>query len=378
MKQITKFISNNLVNISGWSTNQKIIVIESDDWGSIRMPSKEVYQALLNGGIDVNKSPYCRYDNLCSVEDIEMLFRVLQKHKDSKGNHPIITANAVMANPDFEKIKNSNFEEYFYETIDITFDRFFPNNNPLSIWKQGIANNLFLPQFHGREHVNVPFWLDVLKKEDPIFTKAFNLGCWGISNDMYNKYPKSIQGSFDYNLLSDLDFMKESIKDGLNIFEKLFGYRSKSFITNNYIWPSELDKTLIENGIEYMQGMKYQLLPKPIGTTKRNMIRRFNGQKTGPKPGLLQTVRNVQFEPSLLSDSNKSNVVNDCLKQIQASFFWNKPAIISMHRINFCGTLHSENRDKNLKLFDQLLNEITTRWPDVQFMDTVSLAKIIK
>ena len=378
MKKIKKFISNNLVNISGWSTNKKIVVIESDDWGSIRMPSKQVYETLLNDGIPVNKSPYCRYDNLCSVEDIELLFQVLQKHKDSLGNHPVITANAVMANPDFQKIKDSKFEDYYYETIDTTFNRFFPNNNPLSLWKEGYQNMLFVPQFHGREHVNVPFWLDVLKKEDPIFIKAFNLGCWGISNDMYNKYPKSIQGSFDYNHNSELDFMKESIIDGLNIFEKLFGYRSKSFIPNNYIWPTELDQILIENGVEYMQGMKYQLLPKPIGETKRKMIRRFNGQQMGQNPGLLQTVRNVQFEPSLLSESNKTIAVSDCIKQIQSSFFWNKPAIISMHRINFCGTLHSENRDINLKLFDQLLKEITTRWPDVIFTDTVSLAKIIK
>ena len=36
-------ITHNLLNIPGWRTKRHIVVIESDDWGSIRMPSKDVY-----------------------------------------------------------------------------------------------------------------------------------------------------------------------------------------------------------------------------------------------------------------------------------------------------------------------------------------------
>ena len=35
-------ITHNLLNIPSWHTNRKIVVIESDDWGSMRMPSCEV------------------------------------------------------------------------------------------------------------------------------------------------------------------------------------------------------------------------------------------------------------------------------------------------------------------------------------------------
>lgn len=372
-----KIISNHLVNLSGWTTKQKIVVFESDDWGSIRMPSMNAYQTLLKEGIRVDKSPYCQYDNLCSTEDILLLFELLQKHKDHNGKHPIITANIVVGNPDFEKIKSANYEQYYYETIVDTFARFFPKNNPLSLWTEGLNSDLFLPQFHGREHVNVPFWLDLLQKKDPVFIKAFEQGCWGISSDVYNVYPKSIQASFDYNHLDELNFMRDSIVDGLRIFEKLFGYPSKSFIPNNYIWPSELNQTLQENGVCYMQGMKYQLLPKPIGTLRRQKIRRYNGQILGNTPGILQTIRNVQFEPSLNIGSDRTGSIKSCLEQIKTAFFWNKPAIISTHRINFCGSLNEENRNQNLILFDQLLKEILKKWPDVVFMDTVSLAKIM-
>ena len=378
MDQFKNLISNTLVNISGWSTKQKIIVFESDDWGSIRMPSTAAYNSFLNDGISVNKSFFCKYDNLCSTVDIDSLFTLLNKYKDSQGNPVCITANAVVANPDFDEIKAANFQSYHYETIDKSFERFFPNSNPLVLWKEGSQQHIFIPQFHGREHVNVPFWLDVLQKKDPVFTKALEQGCWGISNDVYNKYPKSIQASFDYNYSTELEFMKESIQDGLAIFEKLFGYRSESFIPNNYVWPSELNSSLQKNGVQFVQGMKYQLLPKPHGTVNREKIRRYNGQVLGEDNGLLQTVRNVQFEPSLVHESKKDRVVKNCLDQIQTAFFWNKPAIVSMHRINFCGTLHQENRNSNLKLFNILLQQILKRWPDVLFMDTVSLGKIIK
>ena len=99
------------------------------------MPNREAYEILLKSGISVDKSPYCKYDNLCSPEDLQLLFETLRKYKDANGNHPVITANAVVTNPDFEKIKASNFERYFYETADQTLERFFPNESPLNLWK---------------------------------------------------------------------------------------------------------------------------------------------------------------------------------------------------------------------------------------------------
>ena len=43
----------NLSNILGWSTKRKLVVLESDDWGSIRTRSKVDYEAMLLKKIDV-------------------------------------------------------------------------------------------------------------------------------------------------------------------------------------------------------------------------------------------------------------------------------------------------------------------------------------
>jgi hypothetical protein len=132
-----------ITNIKGWRTNRKIIVIESDDWGSIRMPSKEVYNKSINNGYKVNLNPYERYDSLASEEDLTLLFDLLSKFKDKNGNHPIITANCVVANPDFDKIEESDFSQYHYELITETFKKYPKHSNNFNLWLEGKKHQLF-------------------------------------------------------------------------------------------------------------------------------------------------------------------------------------------------------------------------------------------
>lgn len=96
---------------------RKIIVIESDDWGSIRVPSRKDYDDLMAEGYAMDKRPYERYDTLETDEDIKALSAVLCKYRDFKGRHPIITLNFLSANPDFIMIKKDDYGIYHYEDI---------------------------------------------------------------------------------------------------------------------------------------------------------------------------------------------------------------------------------------------------------------------
>ena len=62
-KKTFKNISINTQNYLGKNINNKVLVIESDDWGSIRIPSKKAYNNLLNFGIAVDKCPYNSNDS---------------------------------------------------------------------------------------------------------------------------------------------------------------------------------------------------------------------------------------------------------------------------------------------------------------------------
>ena len=60
------------------------------------------------------------------------------------------------------------------------------------------------------------------------------------------------------------------------------------------------------------------------------------------------------------------------------AFLMRKPAIVSTHRINYVGYIDEGNRDRTLKLLRQLLTAVLRRWPDVEFLTTVQLGRLME
>jgi hypothetical protein len=361
---------NTLINISGWRTDRKIVVIESDDWGSIRMPSKEVYEKLLNAGIRVDKCPYNRYDSLESEEDLIALSDVLIKFKDQYGNHPVFTTNFIVANPDFEKIKSSDFRKYHYELLTDTLKRYPKHQNTFSILKEGINQRLFHPQFHGREHLNINRWMKGLQDGLAETHLAFDNELFGISTTITSEKRRSYMAALDFDDFSELEVQKQILAEGLNLFEQIFGYRSSSFIATNYVWHSDLEPFLFSRGIKFLQGGTNQIHPTGDGSLiKRHSLGSLNdcGQR--------YLIRNCQFEPS--EDLSKP-WVESVIKEISNAFFWRKPAIISSHRVNYIGFIDPANRQRNLIMLNTLLRRLTNRWPDIEFMTSDQLGNIIE
>jgi len=373
LKSLKNTISGNLMNIPGWRTNRKIVVIESDDWGSIRMPSKKAYDELYNIGIPVNKSPYCRFDAIETGEDFYQLFDVLKKFRDKNGICPVITTNTVVANPDFKRIKESGYTKYYYEPFTSTYKRYKYCQDSWQAFKTGINKGFLKPQLHGREHVNVNYWLSLLQSNNEIFLKCFSLHLWGLSNDVIPTKTPLIQATFDIDKRDNLDFLEQSIKEGQEIFKSHFGFISKSFIPNNFIFPLELMPALKKNGIDILQGMKYLLLPK-YNSNYRSKIRRYQGQLNQFR--ILDLIRNCSFEPSVLGGSVDKSI-KQCMTQIDNAFFWKKPAIISMHRLNFMGSFSKANRKNNLQGLETLLTQITNKYDSVEFMSSDKLGELI-
>ena len=167
-------IKTNLSNIPGWRTNRKILVLESDDWGSIRMPSSEVYKKLLKNDIRVDRDLFCKYDSIAQKDDLTCLYEALQSVKDKNDRNAVLTANAVMANPDFERIKESDFETYYYQPFSELLASDPAYSGVWSLWKEGINEKIFRPQFHGREHLNVKKWLQALQQNESATKLAFD------------------------------------------------------------------------------------------------------------------------------------------------------------------------------------------------------------
>ena len=365
-----KNLIKNLSNLPGWRTNRKIVVIESDDWGSIRMPSNEVRAHLQDQSIpmgDIERQRYTSFDTLANSTDFEALYETLYKFKDINNRNPVFTAVSVVANPDFEKIKESNFEHYYYEPFATTLER-YQHKNAFNMWKEGVKNNLFIPQFHGREHLNVSTWMRQLRLKDKNTLVAFEQKCWGYANA--NKYGIDYQAAFDLEFASDLLYQEKVIKDGLELFEQLHGYKADFFVPPNGPFNTTLEKIAGQCGIKYISTSKIQNEPQGEGRQKKKI--HYLGQKN--RNNQLYITRNCFFEPNEESKDWVSNCIND----IETAFKWGKPAVISSHRVNYIGGLVEKNRTNSLKQLTSLLAIILSRWPNVEFMTSSELGNLIK
>lgn len=365
LQNLKSYLSASKINSSGKRVKEKLVLIESDDWGAIRTPSIDAVHAFQKKGLDIGKSIY-RVDALESQDDLELLFEMLSQHQDRQGSPAKLTANAIMANPDFAKIKASDFTEFHYEKFTDTFQKYPNHANNLNLWNQGKAQGVFQPQFHGREHLNYKRWLRVLQQKNEAALFCFDWGATYSGKDDY-----SFMEAYDWDTPDDISEQKEVIADGLKIFKETFGEASKSFIAPCYNWDPLIEPVLKENGIEWIQGISTQLMP--TGTFDQYTRLKHTFGETNVL-GQRYNIRNCVFEPSM---NPNRDWVNSCLAQVSSAFHWNKPAVVGSHRINYIGYIDEKNRDKGLKDLNLLLKSILKKWPEVRFISTDELSEFV-
>ena len=380
MKSVTHYFdaakyrfNTHLYKRKGWRTKRHIVVFESDDWGSVRMPSTYALNRLLSKGIKLfPELGYDRYDTLATSDDLECLFEVLESVKDDKGNPAIITLNCVMANPDFKRIKESGYKEYYYEPFITTLQNTKGCESSFKLWCEGRERRLLQPQFHGREHLNVPLWLRLLQQGNQSVLDSFEEGVFSMTTKYDNK---DIHCLSAFNAYSEADYLfyENSIREGLSMFNDVFGFESRSMIAPCYLWDVKIERIANKCGIRYLQGGLSQVHSHYACFNKRAKCNQFRyvGEKNAL--GQIYLTRNCSFEPS----ANRNQGADYCLSQIKNAFELKKPAIVSVHRQNFIGALDVSNRDNNLKEFSQLLNGILQYYPDVEFMSSDELGRIL-
>ena len=362
MKHLKSFLGSIYVNSLPPYVGKRIVVFESDDWGTECISDNRKFEFLKRKGLLVEADPYCKYDNIASSNDLENLFDLLLSFKDIEGNSPILTANTNMANPDYQKIKQSQFQEYHYLSVAETLKQYSKEKDLLGIWKKGIHEGVFIPQLHGREHINVKPWLKALQHNDEV-SLAFDqqVVCVPFRMKVGNRH--DFRAALDYEYIDELDFHITALKDSFYEFERIFGYKSSTFIAPCYTWDTFHENVLNDLGINTFQSGNSQKVPMGFGNAYKIRRRKIgqlnhNGQK--------YLVRNASFEPSL-THLDMGNLIDSCINSISLAFHLGKPAVISSHRINFIGSRSLTNRDRNLNGFKNLLGRIKAKFPDVLF-----------
>ncbi len=365
-------LKNFYINKRGFHTKRKLVVFESDDWGSIRMPSKEVFEKLKKLGDNPDKNAFLSNDCLENESDLNALYDVLSSVVDSKGNNPIFTLNFAMANPNFDKIdieKNLYEYELFYDT----YKKYYGENRIMEVIKEGLSKKLIRPQLHCREHLNVGRWMRDLrqKREDTLI--AFECKTMGIGSSFHRLNLYGYMDSFNTDCCSNKE-LSYILDDAAKIFADVFGYKSSTFVASCFVWNDYLEECLVRNGIRYIQSGPWQ--NKPIGSNGDYNLKRvihYTGQKNNKK--VLFGVRNCSFEPAY--NQNATECVHSCLGEIKKAFKAKKPAIINTHRLNYIGSINPNNRAKNLSGLKRLLELIMKEYPDVEFVSTEQLYDIM-
>lgn len=368
--KLFKAAFRSLLNIPGFKTNRKLVLFMVDDYGSIRMSSLDAYRHLEAFGIRLNSNRYNRFETIESNSDLELLFEILLRYKDKNGHHPVITPLVCVANPDFERIKNADFKEYYYEPFTVTLRRYPEHDRVYDLWRKGIDLGIFVPQFHGREHLNVKRWMTDLQSGVKSTRFAFDHGVFGIGPGDADDIRKDYQAAFDIDTAADNIELAGIINDGLSLFRELTGYEANYFTPANALFNHSLESVMKNRGISLINVGK--LDKEPLGDGRSQYAIHYLGQKN--KSGQKYVVRNALFEPN---EPVNYDWVDRCIREIEIAFKWNKPAIISSHRVNFCGSLYADNRSHGLRDLDRLLNGILSRWPETEFVTINTLSEVM-
>lgn len=360
-------IRRHISNIFGKTIKRRLLAFFVDDYGAIVNTNLDHQLAFISSGGILGNGRFARFDALETNDDMEALFDVLTSFKDINGNNVAWTPLSVCANPDFEKIITNRYETYYYKTLDKTYNESVNSNKVLSIIREGIREGFYLPQYHGREHINVEVLMNALKSGNKNVRLAFQNGLLYtfLGNDGV------VWSNQAFRIVSDLDTPRyiSIIKDGVNCFEHVYGYRPIHFNAPGDRENSNMAAVMAAEGIRFIETDKFK--NEYLGNGKWKKELHWNGEINRYNQRLI--IRNCVFEPG----ADNSDWANYTFKQIQIAFMWNKPAIISTHRVNYVGAVSEENRNRGLKELKKLISLVQQAYPDVEFVTSKTLFEIL-
>lgn len=342
-----------------------LMVLQSDDWGAVRIASRQARNALNRRGFLANRRPREWFDALEGEDDLSALQGVLAGVELRHGRRPTFTANVTVANPDFAAIRRTGFSRLVLESLDDTLQR-ARGHGAWRTWQQLIAEGWVTPEFQGRDAVHPDRWLADLRFGIDPARASFDLDSIGPASLRFSD--SYYHASYDY-AASRSPRVAEAISDGVLRFARLFGRQPSAFAAPRGVWGDAAERALSLVGIRCTQGPSVQKVPLGDfnGEPRYRRRLRFSGRRS--QAGV-QLVRNVRFEPVL---GGPDTELAKALAAVAESFSRGLPAVVGISRMNLVGVLEESNREAGLLALRQFLDAVCTRWPSMRFAGTAEL-----
>lgn len=334
------------------------------------MPSKQVHKDLKDMGFNLELCGYAKYDSLESVEDLQALESCLQEVLERSKKMPVITANSIMANPDFEAILESDYQSFKTHSLKESHQKYHGDIGGYEYFQKLINKSFLLPQLHGYTHVNSNYWLQHLREDFPEVRAVFNSSVFGLSGHLFKHSRSSYFEALRATTEKDFQIQEKELRMAVEAFKVNFGMQSKTFIAPNYTWSSRHEEVLADLGVLGLQGAHAQRVPATDGTYR---IERHN-MGSSNQFGQRYLIRNSSFEPAIRKGEDWKKRI---MKAAKIAFAIGAPLVISTHRVNFVGGMDKENRERNLELFKAILLSLLETYPKMEFISSADLIEII-
>jgi len=189
-----------------------------------------------------------------------------------------------MGNPDFEKIKAADYQQYFFQLLHETLKEFPKSNRVLELWKKGFEQNIFVFEIHGREHVNVKQYVKILQSHVGKEGLRYALDHHSVGPIAFNRinYPNYL-GALHPETKAEVPELHQYILDAGNLFHYSLGYHPWVFIVPNAEEPKELEFSLNLIGIKYLTRSKKKYIRWVMALLIRSRIlqvKRMNSIKS--------------------------------------------------------------------------------------------------
>jgi len=322
------------VVLASWkepTLSRAVLIFESDDWG----PGPA--------------------DDACQLASIA---RVLSRHADFEGRHPVMTLGVILAVPEISQIKASAYSSYYRETLGE--EKF---SSILQEIKNGIEEGVFSAQLHGMEH----YWPDNLMKALNASEEVRLL----LDIDLPLRtelLPDALQsrwsgGAAHAHSLTQLE-IDRAVAEETRTFKCLFSQVPTVIVPPTFVWFERVELSW------HSAGLKYLVTPGFIATGRdelgvmgvgKQLI--YNGMTS--TSGLTYIVRNNYFEPS------HGHTVEQAMESLAENTKLGRPTLLETHRFNFCDD-EVQSKDSLAKL-EQCLERAKSDHPGLCFISTSEL-----
>lgn len=336
--------------------SRPLVLLQSDDWGRVGVRDREGYDLLRSRGVRLGEHPYDLY-TLETSDDVNAIFALLERHRDSSGRHACMAMNFCSANLDFERMRNEGNGTVRFLPLARGLPGKWSRPALVDAYRGGIESRVFDPALHGVSHFCRIAVEDALAR--PGERQKLLLLLWEAETP-YIHWRMPWVG-FEYwdperpraEFLS-YEQQKPLIEQAVRNFSDLFQTEPTSVCAPGYRANGDTHRAWSEAGIRVAQSGTGSGLQAPYLD----------------EHGILHTFRTIDFEPS-----QREVEIGKHLDIARVCFAKGLPFIISVHAINFHSTL-KDFRTPTLAALDALLTALEVNHPDLLYVNDEELYEV--